>query len=146
MIILIYFNDQPREICHLNGLPTSTLSTTPYLLHTRRFITLPLTERRPSPPPPELALLEEQRKSERAAKQFQFVTKEVDWHVAKTYVALAGPSKGGVLDDSHSELKSKATKPHAISQYLEDIEWEQEQLKAGIRPQIQPFPYFLPKN
>lgn len=86
------------------------------------------------------------------------VTKEVDWRVAKTYVALAddpeiaeelaskrkegyvtgdGTKRG--LDPSSSVLESRAA-----DMYFEDEEWERRQLRANHSVQISPFP--LPRR
>lgn len=88
---------------------------------------------------------------ERAEKKLQTLTKEVDWRVAKAYVALA--------DDAH-EQETFSTKRKeigvsrtisdartatglealAIERYLDDDEWEAEQVRVGRRPQILPLP------
>lgn len=39
--IALRYGVNGRELCRLNNLPPSTLSTTPHLLHTRTFIVLP---------------------------------------------------------------------------------------------------------
>jgi hypothetical protein len=119
-------------------------------LHTRSFIILPPTDREPPPPPPDVEEREERRKRERAAKQFQFVTKEVDWGVAKTYVALADDPD---LDVAYGMKRKEMGRPSsgdnrtgmAVDQYLDDEEWEREQLKAGITPKVAPFPFFMNK-
>jgi hypothetical protein len=119
-------------------------------LHTRSFIILPPTDRQPPPPPPDAEEREERRKRERAAKQFQFVTKEVDWGVAKTYVALADDPD---LDVAYGMKRKEMGRPStgdnrtgmAVDQYLDDEEWEREQLKSGITPKVAPFPFFMSK-
>ncbi|PVF97266.1 hypothetical protein CPB86DRAFT_786067 [Serendipita vermifera] len=148
--IALRFKVNARDICKLNNLPPSTLSTTPHLLHTRSFIILPPTDRQPPPPPPDTEEREERRKQERAAKQFQFVTKEVDWGVAKTYVALVDdPDSSAAYGMKCKEMgrpDSGSNRPGmAIDQYLDDLEWEREQLKAGVSPKISPFPFFTSK-
>jgi hypothetical protein len=138
-------------VCKLNGLPLSTLSTTPHLLHTRTFILLPPTDKKPPPPPPEAEEREEQRRKERAAKQFQFVTKEVDWGIAKAYVALADSVEA---DDDYGMKRKEAgrsrmdisTTGGAVERYMDDDEWEEQQIKAGVAPRILPFPFFASKT
>lgn len=129
------------------------MTTTPHLLHTRTFVLLPPTNIPLPPPPTDLKEKEEQRKKERAAKQFQFVTKEVDWGVAKAYVALAEENESGT-DDGYYLKRKEANRPSTnrgnpaggvVERYLDDQEWEDEQLKAGIKPKIQPFPFFTTK-
>ncbi|KIM33391.1 hypothetical protein M408DRAFT_60834 [Serendipita vermifera MAFF 305830] len=148
--VALRFKVDGREICRLNGLPPSTLSTTPHLLHTRSFILLPPTDRKPPPPPPEAEAREEQRKKERAAKQFQFVTKEVDWRIAKAYVALADIDD---IDDEYGMKRKEAgrarpqsgTAGTAVERYMDDDEWERDQLQAGLSPRIPQFPFFASK-
>jgi len=145
-----------RRLARLNGLPISTLSTTPHLLHTRHYLTLPPgsdTRSLSSPPPG----TEENRTKERAAKRLAFVTKETDYRVAKAYVALAedhegskkietsqAPSKlynhgsGYVSRESHMESRDS----RAIDAYLDDAEWEEAERSAGRGPRIMGFPYF----
>lgn len=136
---------QGRKVCQLNSLPFSTLSTTPHLLHTRRWITLPSTGRPLVPPDPKVL---EAHDRERAEKRFQFVTKEIDWRVAKAYVALAEDEDGSTVGETKGSL-SATTRKHsseqhvlearAVDQYLDDGEWESEQ-SGG--PRLQGFPLF----
>jgi hypothetical protein len=142
---------QAREICKLNILPFTTLSTTPHILHTRTFILLPPAGK-PSPSPPaDIEEREAQRRRERAAKKFQFVTKEVDWEIAKTYVALAEDTEvnndyGLKRKEAGHALASKDTTGEAIDSYLDDLEWENNQVSAGFAPRIAPFPYVVDTN
>ena len=93
---------------------------------------------------------EERRRKERAAKQFQFVTKEVDWGIAKAYVALADSEEA---DDDYGMKRKEAGRPRievgtaggAVERYLDDEEWEQEQIQAGFQPRTMPFPFFATK-
>lgn len=115
-------------------------------MHTRTFILLPLTNK-PSPPPPtDIEEREAQQRRERAAKKFQFVTKEVDWWIAKTYVALAEDTEindyGLKRKEAGHTLVSKDATGEAIDSYLDDLEWEKNQGSAGSVPRIAPFPYF----
>lgn len=140
------------ELCRLNDLPTTTLSTTPHILHTRTTILLSPT----SKPPPEDPALGETRRVERAEKRLQTVTKEVDWRVAKAYVAIAqdpDPAELGKKEDyerslrktpvSESEGSSQrgALESDAIGRYLEDAEWEEQERNEGRDPVIQKFPW-----
>jgi hypothetical protein len=140
------------ELCRLNNLPTTTLSTTPHILHTRTTILLPST----SKPPPRDPGLEETRRVERAEKRLQTVTKETDWRVAKAYIALAqgsDPSAKEKPDNwsrglrgipgsvSGGSSQSGVLVSDAIEQYLEDAEWEEQERKDGRGPAIQQFPW-----
>ncbi|KAG8812620.1 hypothetical protein FRC17_001941 [Serendipita sp. 399] len=147
--IALRFKLNSREICKLNNLPMSTLSTTPHLLHTRSFIMLSSTSTDPEPSSPDADERERRRKSERAAKQFQFVTKELDWRVAKAYVALA---EDQTLEEDYTMKRKEAGLPTlrsnretsavgAVQRYLDDAEWEEEQIRSGVQPRISPFPF-----
>ncbi|KAJ1307469.1 hypothetical protein OPQ81_001568 [Rhizoctonia solani] len=82
--IALKYGVDPRLLCQLNKLSTSTMTTTPHLLHTRTTLQLPQGARAPSPPPPDLQQRLEARARERAGKAFQAITKETDWGVAQT--------------------------------------------------------------
>jgi len=143
------------ELCRLNDLPTTTLSTTPHILHTRTTILLSPT----SKPPPEDPALEEARRVERAEKRLQMVTKEIDWRVAKAYVAIAqdsDPSEmstkeklnncgGGLrkmpVSESGVSSRNGVLESDSIDRYLEDAEWEEQEQKEGRGPAIQRFPW-----
>lgn len=139
------------ELCRLNDLPTTTLSTTPHILHTRNTILLPPAFKLP----PEDPVLGEARRVERAEKRLQTVTKETDWRVAKAYVAI-------VQDSDPSEVLGKKEKPgdcegglrktpegplqgilesEAIDRYLDDAEWEEREVREGRGLAIQKFPW-----
>ena len=127
----------------LNGLPLSTITSTPQLLHTRTVLKLPPSVRPPSPPPPP----EEIREKElaKAAKRLHLVTKEQDWRVAKAYVAIAEMDSDG--DDQKSEkpvLVSTARGLHnrAVDAYMEDDSWESNMRKGGYEARLSGFPYF----
>lgn len=113
---------------------------TPQLLHTRSFLILPPT----SKPHPSLKLdsVEEKAREdklvrERAEKKLQMLTKEVDWRVAKAYVALADDEEE--QEEFHAKQKelgdggSSATglESLAIGRYLDDEEWEIGERNAG---------------
>ncbi|KAK0200913.1 hypothetical protein DFS33DRAFT_1462682 [Desarmillaria ectypa] len=130
--IALRFGVDGRELCRMNSLPPSTLSVTPHLLHTREFLLLPLSSHpklKPSDSKPT-----GRREIERAEKRLQVLTKEVDWRVAKAYVALADEI------DLDSKLKQPTTsiEARAISRYLDDEEWERG---GGGSTAIQRFPY-----
>lgn len=142
------FGVDGRELCVLNKLPFSALSTTPHLLHTRRTIVLPLSAKNlgslPAPPTAEEA---ERQRRERAEKRFQFVTKEVDWRVARTYVALAEDDDGDQMEPDFkgkegSSMKASMTRAgapieaRAVDQYLDDEQWE----RANGVPIVPQFP------
>lgn len=113
---------------------------TPNLLHTRAFLILPPTIK----PHPSLNLDSAEEKArddklvrERAERKVQMVTKEVDWRVAKAYVALT---------DDEDEQEAFRTKQKeiggggstaggleslAIRKYLDDNEWERGERSAG---------------
>lgn len=147
---------QGRDLCRLNNLPPSTLTTTPHILHTRAFLTLPPSARRLNDSKPEVDKAREARIArERAEKRLQTLTKEVDWRVAKAYVALAddpdaladGNMKNKEIDSSNKKpgSGSKARtelEGRAVDRYLDDVEWEEAERRAGRGAAIQPFPYF----
>ncbi|PBK92767.1 hypothetical protein ARMGADRAFT_908399, partial [Armillaria gallica] len=114
--IALRFGVDGRELCRLNNLPPSTLSITPHILHTREFLLLPPASH------PKLRASDSEptgrRETERAEKRLQVLTKEVDWRVAKAYVALADEI------DLDSKLKQPSVEARAISRYLDDEEWE----------------------
>jgi len=142
------------ELCRLNDLPTTTLSTTPHLLHTRTTILLSPT----SKPPPEDPAQGEARRVERAEKRLQTVTKEIDWRVAKAYVAIAQGSdmsempekkfwnyEGGLRKTpalgSEGSSRGGTLENEAIDRYLDDAEWEEQERKEGRGLVIQNFPW-----
>ena len=113
---------------------------TPHLLHTRSFLILPPT----SKPHPSLELDSVKEKAredklvrERAEKKLQMLTKEVDWRVAKAYVALADDeeeqeefyAKQKELGDGGSS--ATGLESLAIGRYLDDEEWETGERSAG---------------
>ncbi|KIM68434.1 hypothetical protein SCLCIDRAFT_1209248 [Scleroderma citrinum Foug A] len=135
--IALRFGVNRHELCRLNNLPPSTLSTTPHLLHTRTSIKLPSSARLP-PGRPASSVTEYRRVRERAEKRLQLLTKEADWHVAKAYVALADDPD----EESWYAVKCKETganmnlmglEARALDKYLEDEEWEKEQSRFGKR-------------
>jgi hypothetical protein len=84
---------------------------------------------------------------ERAEKRLQTFTKEVDWHIAKAYVALADDTQetdeydrkrkeGGLIGNAPSNLEERA-----IGKYLDDEEWEANARKDGgkVGPSGLPF-------
>lgn len=131
--IALRFRLDAMELCRLNNLPTTTLSTTPHLLHTRTTILLCPTSKSPT----EDSELPEARRVERAEKRLQMdpdssKEKSDAWEVNYGKIpdpALGGSSQKGVLESD------------AIGRYLEDMEWEEEERKDGRGPAIQRFPW-----
>ncbi|KAI0035418.1 hypothetical protein K488DRAFT_43432 [Vararia minispora EC-137] len=143
--ISLRFGVDGRTLCRLNNLPQSTLTTTPHILHTRTFITLPPSSRTALLPPPPDPNEDARRARERAQKRFQSVTKEVDWRVARAYVAIAedGESPSSGTKNCAEKRKTKVREPlesRAVGQYMEDEEWEAEERRAGRGMLIPRFP------
>jgi len=85
------------------------------------------------------------------------VTKEVDWRVAKAYVATTqdlDPSEMSVKKEKSENYEGSLRKVpgsegssqrilenEAIDRYLEDAQWEEQQRKEGRGPVIQKFPW-----
>ena len=124
--------EQRRELCRLNNLPPSTMTTTPHLLHTRSSIILPPSAVTAGEPRDDHENAS-RRARERAEKKLQMLTKEVDWRVAKAYVALADDAE----EVRSYELKCKEGNERvdlemmAINKYLEDDEWEASERRQG---------------
>lgn len=162
---------QGRLLCRLNSLPPSTLRTTPHLLHTRTFLTLPPTAHHAASSSAELTVEdaehEARRAREKAERRLQMLTKEVDWRVAKAYVALAdapggediiAPDEGKVEGTEKVEKKVLVRDPYtgvesslnletrAIDRYLDDDEWEERERRAGRDVSIPKFPLFEAKG
>ncbi|KAJ7104252.1 hypothetical protein B0H15DRAFT_960193 [Mycena belliarum] len=151
--ISLRFGLDSRELCRLNNLPPSTISTTPHLLHTRGFLTLPaaaqskLASADTRPSSAEEQAREVRRTRERAEKRLQTLTKEVDWRVAKAYIALAeDPDEADAFALKQKELGAPLgagvarLEAMAVDRYLDDLEWESEQLRAGRSLHIPSFP------
>jgi hypothetical protein len=133
----------PRELCALNNLPLSTLTTTPALLHTRRSIRIAradgtLAGKRSDADRDAVPLSEEERaraharRREKAEKRLQVLAKETDWRVARAYVALAedGDHDDGAVPSKEGEDKAqlppgeRGWEARAAAAYLDDAEWE----------------------
>ncbi|KAF9265054.1 hypothetical protein L218DRAFT_924859 [Marasmius fiardii PR-910] len=163
--IVFKFGVNREELCRLNKLPLSTLTTTPHFLHTRTVLLLPpsariadkenisyLDESVTSPPKTE----EERavrRAREKAEKRLQTVTKEVDWAVAKAYVALAElPGEedayvAKVKEDQMAKRSNGSTlEAIAVDRYLEDMEWEANERREGRGVSIPSIPLFADKS
>ncbi|KAJ7284890.1 hypothetical protein C8J57DRAFT_1432158 [Mycena rebaudengoi] len=152
--ISLRFGLDGRELCRLNNLPPSTLSTTPHILHTRTFITLPLSAQSKlsasdaQPNSAEEKAREVRRARERAEKRLQTLTKEVDWRVAKAYIALADdPEEVENFGLKRKEMgaplnggASSQLEAMAVDRYLDDLEWEANELKAGRSVHIPQYP------
>ncbi|KAJ7903642.1 hypothetical protein B0H14DRAFT_950822 [Mycena olivaceomarginata] len=148
--IALRFGVDGRTLCRLNNLPPSTLSTTPHLLHTRTSLALPpsaLAKLRASDAAPVSPAEARAREVSRAGKRLQTLTKETDWHVARAYIALAeDPEDAASFALKQKELGAPAAAASsslaavAADRYLDDLEWEAEQLRAGSAARIDPFP------
>ncbi|KAA1467459.1 hypothetical protein DENSPDRAFT_832513 [Dentipellis sp. KUC8613] len=156
--IALRFGVDGRALCRLNKLPPSTLSTTPHLLHTRTSLLLPPSAKVHSTlVEPIFDAEEEERRAqartiERAQKRFQFVTKEVDWRIARTYVALAdgeSPMHQGAGEKGHEDVKdgsrlkqvgNPGREATAVDRYLDDEEWEANERRQGRGVHIQRIP------
>ena len=125
------------------------LRTTPHLLHTRAYLLLPPSAKPHSSLLPctsedkerELKLVRE-----RAEKKLQTLTKEVDFRIAKTYVALADDEEEQEISAiKHKEVSgaslSYGLEALAINSYLDDLQWEADELRAGRGINIQTFPF-----
>ncbi|KAG8933264.1 hypothetical protein FRC02_012250 [Tulasnella sp. 418] len=136
-----------RTLCRLNDLPPSTLNTTPHLLHTRTFLIFPPNPKRPlSPPPADEKERLERLEREKATKRLQFVTKEVDYGIARAYVSLADTDDLETLSHKKESGERPNLKGRAVDMYLEDEEWERSERMAGRGPQLQGFPFFNRSN
>ncbi|GAA5943092.1 hypothetical protein JCM3775_000643 [Rhodotorula graminis] len=129
-------------LCQLNKLPLSTLSTTPHLLHTKPFLILPPTARRPSSSAEPIlpAPLERKRL---VVRRFQVATKCADWATARAYVdavfhareqearfvAENRRARGGEAVDGDDELEVRegGELEEAVRAYEADERWEREQ-------------------
>ncbi|KAJ7127100.1 hypothetical protein C8R44DRAFT_874180 [Mycena epipterygia] len=152
--ISLRFGLDGRALCRLNNLPPSTLTTTPHLLHTRGFLTLPpaahakLQANDARPSSAEERAREVRRARERAEKRLQTLTKEVDWRVAKAYIALAedpDEAESFVLKQKELGAPVGAAGPSrleavAVDRYLDDLDWEAEQLREGRSVHIPAYP------
>jgi hypothetical protein len=148
------------------------MRTTPHLLHTRAFLLLPASPKTLKYASAQVTDAEEKEiikrreeilVRERAERGVQTLMKEVDWRVAKAYVALADDADE--RDAHHSKLKEMGStarlcrpaalgKSHAdgssdttseleilaVERYLDDDEWEAEERRAGRRPEAMSFP------
>lgn len=94
------------------------------------------------------------RARERAEKRLQTVTKEVDWRVAKAYVAVSdvvfdadalekeAEDKKVESPSSHDGTAGSSLEANAIDRYLNDDEWERREREAGRGVSIPRFPLF----
>jgi len=140
--IALRFGVNGRELCRLNKLPPSTLSTTPHILHTRASITLPPSDQGEPKlgQDPQSTETDEEREArrarERAEKRLQTLTKEVDWRIAKAYVALCDdPDEmmeyGTKLKEMSNNVGQASLEGMAVDRYLEDEEWEIREIREG---------------
>jgi len=132
------FRLDAMELCRLNNLPTTTLSTTPNILHTRTTILLSPT----SEPTPQGPALVEARRVERAEKRLQMDSdpSEISGKKEKSDNHEDGRRKVPV-SESEGSSQTGALESDAIDQYLDDTEWEEQERKQGRGPAIQRFPW-----
>ncbi|TFK27185.1 hypothetical protein FA15DRAFT_586869 [Coprinopsis marcescibilis] len=143
--IALRFGLDGRELSRLNKLPVSALNTTPQILHTRSFIFLPIDIVDGRIGNQDITKENEaQRAKEKAEKKLQTLTKEVDYHVVKAYVALAdGEEEQAEHRRKIKELQG-ATRAEssleaiAIERYLDDDQWEADERKHGRGPRPDP--------
>ena len=79
--------------------------------------------------------------------RFQSVTKVVDRGVARAYMELAEDELTTPREDFKSEKGtggrlSRSKEGAAVDAYLDDDEWEREQLRIGAIPRVQPCPFY----
>ncbi|KAG9224871.1 hypothetical protein CCMSSC00406_0001978 [Pleurotus cornucopiae] len=135
-----------RELCRVNNLPPSTMNTTPHLLHTRTSLTLPGATRIDIVKSPDEVKRDVERRQRRdrecAAKRLQVLTKELDWHTAKAYVALADDpelvAQEAAKAKEMGENINTSLEGLAVAQYLDDDEWEQTERQARASTSKQP--------
>ncbi|KAJ7158861.1 hypothetical protein C8R46DRAFT_402839 [Mycena filopes] len=126
----------------------------PTFLHTRSSLTLPPSARAKLQPGDAPSTEDRNREvriaRERAGKRLQTLTKETDWRVAHAYIALADdPDEAAQYALKQKELGTAASAPleaRAVGQYLDDLEWEAEELRAGRTPSHRPPSDFKPKG
>jgi hypothetical protein len=95
----------------------------------------------------------------------QTLTKEVDWRVAKAYVAVAdvpdidadmkwkesslrenGRNKSGAGSGKGALNTALTLEGRAVDRYLDDEEWEERERREGRTAAVQPFPYFVDRK
>ncbi|KAH8103706.1 hypothetical protein DFH11DRAFT_1734628 [Phellopilus nigrolimitatus] len=137
-----------RALFRLNGLPPSTLSTTPHLLHTRAVLLLPPHTQAPAPPrtDPSAHVLDtsSSRALECAAARLQRATHEADPRVARAYVALASspspspppspPPPGEKEKQGADSAPADSPADRAVHAYRADAAWEASERAAGRGP------------
>ncbi|OCH95419.1 hypothetical protein OBBRIDRAFT_788307 [Obba rivulosa] len=149
-----------HTLCRINNLPPSTLRTTPHLLHTRTYLTLPSSVTVPSQSAVESPEVAARRMRERAQARLQSLAKEPDWRVAQAYVAVAEvpDSAEDVKRKEGTSLRKRSVKACATStseaqetqdleervldRYMDDNEWEERERRGGRNVTLQGFPYF----
>ncbi|KAJ3874022.1 hypothetical protein F5051DRAFT_462792 [Lentinula edodes] len=148
--IALCFGVDGRELCRLNKLPPSTLSTTPHLFHTRTVLTLPAFARLKDQNGHSL-LYSPSDDAEETLRAVRRAREQVDWRVAKAYIALA---EDEAVEDSgrQYDLKKKRAgnavggqasdvELRALDMYFEDDEWE---VRARRERQTNKLSYFQP--
>ncbi|BGP23213.1 hypothetical protein JCM10295v2_002107 [Rhodotorula toruloides] len=132
-------------LCRLNKLPTSTLSTTPHLLHTREFILLPPDARASISTEP--VLPPELERKRLVVRRFMVATKCTDWSMAQTYVDQvfrAREDEARFVQENRAargdtgadaQLREGGELWAAVEAYQADERWEREQrnLHGGVK-------------
>ncbi|KAJ3972725.1 hypothetical protein EV361DRAFT_904051 [Lentinula raphanica] len=148
--IALRFGVEGRELCRLNKLPPSTLSTTPHLLHTRTVLTLPASAR----------LKDKTGQSLLSSIEPDEEKSEIDWRVAKAYIAIAEQEgtegyrasydlKHKELDGGPASRKTPGSGSQvsdlelmALDKYFDDDEWEARERREGRFCQLSRLPTF----
>ncbi|KAF5392167.1 hypothetical protein D9757_001416 [Collybiopsis confluens] len=170
--IALKFAVDPRELCKLNKFSPSILSTTPHLLHTRTVLLLPPSARTSDKTGNSLIpskasndaqdrLRAVRRERERAEKRLQTIAKEMDWRIAKAYVALAEDENIDEVSMQHDLKQKENVAPTArtgsagpsstldmiaLDRYLEDDEWETRERRDGRLPIVPSIPLLSQKE
>lgn len=136
---------QGTLLCRWNKLPTSTLSTTPHLLHTREFILLPPGVRASTSTEP--VLPPELERKRLVVRRFMVTTKCTDWSMAQTYVDQvfrAREEEARFVQENRTargeageavEVREGGKLEEAVEAYQADERWEREQrnLHGGVK-------------
>ncbi|KAM0753026.1 hypothetical protein T439DRAFT_354487 [Meredithblackwellia eburnea MCA 4105] len=141
--IAMKYREPGEVLCRINKLPTSTLTTTPHLLHTLPFLLLPPTAQSISTEPIHSAVEERRRL---VLRRFQVRTRCSDWAMANAYVSQVfrkrdeelemvranrvarGESVEGLQAREGGELEE------AEEAWDRDVKWEAEQGGKGKGP------------
>lgn len=126
-------------LCRMNKLPTSTLSTTPHLLHTLPFLLLPPSTTSSSLTPAHPPEIERQRL---VLRRFQVRTRCADWAFSNAYVSAVFDrrkkeaefvsanrmARGGAGDEIG--IREGGELEEAIADWEKDQKWEKDQMNT----------------